>query len=96
MDTDFPRINTDSDDRSCFAEGVGAIQFRVHPWENRGRNARYRARPAQNRTCPIKASGSHLGCLTRKRVDGQGWMMRGFGSHWSAIRVSLSHGVLSF
>jgi hypothetical protein len=28
---------------------------------DRGRDARYRAPPAQNRTCPIRAFGSHLG-----------------------------------
>gem|GEM_PF-5045168 len=28
---------------------------------NRGRDAHYWAPPAQNRTCPIKAYGSHLG-----------------------------------
>ena len=39
---------------------------------NRGRDARYRAPPAQNRTCGIPAYGSHLGCLTAKRCSGQG------------------------
>src|SRR6266436_7624307 len=29
-----------------------------------GRDAHYWAPPAQNRTCGIPASGSHLGCLT--------------------------------
>ena len=32
-----------------------------------GRDAHYWAPPAQNRTCGIPASGSHLGCLTAKR-----------------------------
>src|SRR3977135_1983075 len=31
-----------------------------------GRDAHYWAPPAQNRTCGIPASGSHLGCLTAK------------------------------
>jgi hypothetical protein len=35
-------------------------------------DARYRTPPAQNRTCGIPAYGSHLGCLTAKRIDGQG------------------------
>jgi hypothetical protein len=35
MDTDFPRMNTDTDDRIRFVEGMDAIQFRVHPWEIR-------------------------------------------------------------
>jgi hypothetical protein len=39
---------------------------------NRGRDAHYCTPPAQNRTCGIPAYGSHLGCLTRKRWDGQG------------------------
>ena len=39
---------------------------------NRGRDARYRAPPAQNRTGGIPAYGSHLGCLTAKRCSGQG------------------------
>ena len=39
---------------------------------NRGRDVRYRAPPAQIRTCGIPAYGSHLGCLTAKRCCGQG------------------------
>jgi len=39
---------------------------------NRGRDARYRAPPAQIRTGPIRASGSYLGCLTAKRWFGHG------------------------
>ena len=37
-----------------------------------GRDAHYWAPPAQNRTCGILASGSHLGCLTAKRWLGHG------------------------
>jgi DNA topoisomerase I len=33
----------------------------IGPFENRGRDAGYPAPPAQIRTCPIKAYGSHLG-----------------------------------
>jgi len=36
------------------------------------RDARYRAPPAQIRTCGTPAYGSHLGCLTAKRCCGQG------------------------
>jgi len=39
---------------------------------DRGRDASYLAPPAQNRTGPIRAYGSHLGCLTAKRASGQG------------------------
>jgi hypothetical protein len=39
---------------------------------DRGRHAHCRAPPAQIRTGPIRASGSHLGCLTAKRRLGQG------------------------
>ena len=34
----------------------------------RGRDASYLAPPAQIRTCPIRAYGSHLGCVTALRV----------------------------
>jgi hypothetical protein len=39
---------------------------------DRGRDASYLTPPAQNRTGPIRAYGSHLGCLTAKRASGQG------------------------
>jgi hypothetical protein len=39
---------------------------------DRGRDAHYWAPPAQIRTCPIKAYGSHLGWLTAKRLLGHG------------------------
>jgi type I restriction enzyme M protein len=38
----------------------------------RGRDASYLAPPAQIRASPIRAHGSHLGCLTAKRVSGHG------------------------
>ena len=38
----------------------------------RGRDASYLAPPAQIRTGPIRAYGSHLGCLTAKRFSGHG------------------------
>ncbi|SDJ53696.1 hypothetical protein SAMN05444171_1468 [Bradyrhizobium lablabi] len=38
----------------------------------RGRDASYLAPPAQIRTGPIRAYGSHLGCLTAKRLSGHG------------------------
>src|ERR1700693_6032827 len=40
--------------------------------EFRGRDASYLAPPAQIRTGPIRAYGSHLGCLTAKRLSGHG------------------------
>src|ERR1039458_6303544 len=54
--------------------------------EDRGRDASYLAPPAQNRTGPIRAYGSHLGCLTAKRASGQGGRIRGFGSQSLAHR----------
>jgi hypothetical protein len=39
---------------------------------DRGRDAGYPAPPAQIRTCPIKASGSYLGCLAANRTLGHG------------------------
>src|SRR3981081_728837 len=38
----------------------------------RGRGASYRAPPAQLRTGPFRGYGSHLGCLTAKRLSGHG------------------------
>ena len=38
----------------------------------RGRDASYLPPPAQIRTGPIRAYGSHLGCLTAKRLSGHG------------------------
>ena len=38
----------------------------------RGRDGHWWPPPAQIRTCPIKASGSYLGCLTSKLTSGQG------------------------
>jgi hypothetical protein len=38
----------------------------------RGRECHCWHPPAQIRTCPIRASGSYLGCLTAKRSLGQG------------------------
>ena len=38
----------------------------------RGRDASHPAPPAQIRTGPIRAYGSHLGCLTTKRLSGHG------------------------
>jgi transposase-like protein len=40
--------------------------------DDRGRDARYRAPPAQIRTGPIRAYGSYLGCVTAKRWSGHG------------------------
>src|SRR5436309_15609287 len=62
----------------------------------RGRDASYLAPPAQIRTGPIRAYGSHLGCLTAKRLSGHGWRIRGFGSQSSANRLIRSQVVQSF
>jgi len=55
---------------------AGVVQWQAVPCNpserNRGRDAGYPAPPAQIRTGPIKASGSHLGCVTAKRIFGQG------------------------
>ena len=55
-------------------KSAAAQSARVHPfWPvNRGRDTHYWAPPAQNRAGPIRALGSHLGCLTAKRTLGQG------------------------
>ena len=42
------------------------------PAHDRGRDAHCWAPPAQTRTCPIRAYGSYLGCLTAKRCSGHG------------------------
>src|SRR5271166_5469014 len=63
---------------------------------DRGRDAHYWAPPAQNRTGPIKASGSKLGYLTAKRARGHGWRMRGVGSHRSRIERIFRQEVRSF
>ena len=46
--------------------------FRMPPHGVRGRDARFRAPPAQIRTSGIPAYGSYLGCLAAKRMLGQG------------------------
>ena len=56
----------------------------------RSRNAGYPAPPAQIRTCGFPSSGSYLGCVTAKRASGQGWRMRGCGSHRLARRTMRS------
>ena len=38
----------------------------------RTRDGRYRPPPAQNRASGIPARGSHLGCVTAKRICGHG------------------------
>src|SRR5947208_13639280 len=46
----------------------------------------YKAQPAQIRTGPIRAYGSHLGCLTAKRLCGRGWGIGGLGTQSSTNR----------
>src|SRR6202165_2110534 len=70
--------------------------FRRSARHFRGRDASYLAPPAQIRTGPIRAYGSHLGCLTAKRLSGHGWRIRGFGSQSSAHRLIRSQVVQSF
>jgi hypothetical protein len=48
----------------CGVDGEGRHGTRLNDC---GRDDHYWAPPAQNRTCGIPASGSHLGCLTAKR-----------------------------
>ena len=52
---------------------------------DRGRDGCCQPPPAQIRTCPIKAYGSYLRYLTRKRCSGHGWITVGIGSHLSTI-----------
>ena len=46
-----------------------------------GRDASYLAPPAQIRTCSFPAYGSYLQSLTAMFRLGQGWRIRGRGSH---------------
>ena len=48
------------------------LQWEAEQQHFRGRDASYLAPPAQIRTGPIRAYGSHLGCLTAKRLAGHG------------------------
>ena len=64
--------------------------------DNRGRDARYRAPPAQIPAGAIRAPGPHLGCLTANRWFGHGWRIRGSGSHLSAAFPTVSSEVRSF
>ena len=48
------------------------LAMRVDHGDFRGRDASYLAPPAQIRASPIRAHGSHLGCLTAKRLSGHG------------------------
>jgi hypothetical protein len=47
-------------------------RFAMDHWLDRGRDARYRAPPAQIPACAINALGSYLGYLTAIRSSGQG------------------------
>src|SRR4051812_38702247 len=67
-----------------------------HPRKRgRGRDASYLAPPAQSRTCGFPAYGSHRGYLTLNLCRGQGWMIRGRGSHCRAISFILGQSNLS-
>jgi hypothetical protein len=56
----------------------------------------FKAQPAQSRTGPIQAYGSHLGCVTANRLSGQGWRILGLGSQSFASCVNRSQVILSF
>src|ERR1700724_3441184 len=58
--------------RSLQISGKEAIHGPHYPNWDCGRDAHYWAPPAQNRTCGIPASGSHLGCLTAKQLSVHG------------------------
>ncbi len=64
---------------------MGFATMREERVIGRGRDASYLAPPAQIRTCIFLAYGSYLGCLTLNRCRGQARMIRGRGSHASAI-----------
>ena len=53
----------------CIVDAKGKI---VKEAKVRGRDGRYRPPPAQNRASGIPARGSHLGCVTAKRMFGHG------------------------
>lgn len=65
----------------------GGALDRPEPSPIRGRDARYRARPAQIRTSPTKASG----VSDAKRASGHGWRISGLGSQSSEMRVIRIH-----
>src|SRR6202011_4171347 len=50
----------------------------------------------QIRTCSFPAYGSHLGCLTAKRLFGQGWRTRGLGRKAGATFSIRAHVEPSF
>src|ERR1019366_595855 len=74
--------------------------FSVHsPWSSvfyRGRDACHHTPPAQIPAGGIPAPGSHLGCLTAKRLLGHGCVMRGFGSHRFCSTVIRCHVTFPF
>ena len=69
--------------------------FRVYRLYH-GRDARHRTPPAQIPAGGIPAPGSHLGCLTAKRLLSQGWVMHGLGSRRSRNTVIRCHVTLPF
>jgi hypothetical protein len=52
--------------------GIGSKAPALTVGRSLSRDASYLAPPAQIRTGPIRAYGSHLGCLTAKRLSGHG------------------------
>src|SRR5262249_25316801 len=77
---------------SPFLRRVGVHHFTFEACSGfRGRDGHCWPPPAQIRTCPTKASGSYLGCLTSKRMSGQGCRMHGWGSQSSTNFVMRSH-----
>jgi hypothetical protein len=67
------RMPAEKDERlKALARSKSIRVNRLMDVDDRGRDAGYPAPPAQIRTCPIRAYGSYLGCLTARRSSGQG------------------------
>ena len=80
----------------CRSYSVACASYQRSASDDRGRDVGHPTPPAQIRTCPIKASGSYLGCLAAKRAFGHGWRILGFGRKSSASFSTRSHRVPSF
>jgi hypothetical protein len=78
-------------------QGIRTVDMRQEAqYNDRGRDARHRTPPAQIPAGGIPAPGSHLGCLTAKRLSGQGCVIRGLGSHRSCSTVMRFHVTFPF
>jgi hypothetical protein len=63
-----------------------AVSNRSKPTLFRGRDVRFIAPPAQNRTCGFPAYGSHLGCVTAKRAH---LKSTGVAARWGSADIPL-------